>query len=246
MQNIARIQRFAAGLALVICSIGFSENFKGTLFEKGSQRKNILFYFKHEDESQKGTLKKITNTFTDAQGNKAVSELATFDELGNIKTMTIEQFQTSEQGSLEVKEGKLLFQWTKEGKTKTAEEKLTSNLVVGPSTVPYLLKNWSTIEKGDTVEVRFAALDRRETVGFSFFKTEEKKVNGRDVVVVKMKATSFIIAAIVDPLYFTFDKETKKLVELVGRTLPKRKVGNSWKDLDVEITYEYPNVPIAK
>jgi hypothetical protein len=54
-----------------------------------------------------------------------------------------------------------------------------------------------------------------------------------------MKPTSFIIAGIVDPLIFSIERDTVKLLELKGRTLPKKKVGNKWKDLDAEIVYSY-------
>lgn len=56
-----------------------------------------------------------------------------------------------------------------------------------------------------------------------------------------MKPTSFIIAALVDPLVFTFEKKTARLLEMKGRTLPKLRKGEKWKDLDAFITYDYPN-----
>jgi hypothetical protein len=47
-----------------------------------------------------------------------------------------------------------------------------------------------------------------------------------------MKPSSFVIAAIVDPIFFHFDKETKKLILVNGRVVPKQKVDGQWKDLD--------------
>ena len=51
--------------------------------------------------------------------------------------------------------------------------------------------------------------------------------DGRPAVTIKMKPSSFIIAAIVDPLNFTFLKDTRQIAELVGRTTPKQLGG--WK-----------------
>jgi hypothetical protein len=59
------------------------------------------------------------------------------------------------------------------------------------------------------------------------------------VIVAKMKPTSMIIAALVKPLYFYFDKASGKMVEFRGRVLPKLKDGDKFKDLDAETVYSY-------
>ncbi|MCJ8275774.1 MAG: hypothetical protein HRT44_12510 [Bdellovibrionales bacterium] len=53
-----------------------------------------------------------------------------------------------------------------------------------------------------------------------------------------MSASSMLIRAIVDPLYFTFDNKTKGLVSYKGRTAPKVKKGKSWYDFDGMTTYK--------
>lgn len=232
---------YFSAIIFILPLLATAEIFKGTLYEKGSDRKKILFTFKHEDLPQKaGEDAKSINTFTDTEGVVALTENVTLDAAGNLKSLIIDQTQTGERGELTV-DGKVNFSWTKDGKTKTSTEKIPNNLVVAATLVPYLQKHWDELVAGKDVEVRFGALDRRETVGFEFFKIEEKTLNGKEVMKVKMKPSSFIIAAIVDPLFFTFDKKTKRLVELLGRTAPKRKIGNSWKDLDADIVYEYSN-----
>ena len=47
-------------------------------------------------------------------------------------------------------------------------------------------------------------------MGFKFFKEKDLKFKDKDVTVIKMKPASFIIAAIVDPLFFYFDKTEQK------------------------------------
>jgi hypothetical protein len=242
MQNCfspLRLVLFVIALCNLQCNLldakSSQDNFKGTLYEKGTHRTYVLFQFQRSCE--KNTCR---NTFSNPSGEEAVVETINYNDDDTFKSFSVDQRQTNESGEIKVENGKVSFSWTKEGKTKTDSEKITDNFVVPPTLVPYLHKNWDALLAGKTINVRLGAADRRETVGFSLFKMEEKKLNDRDVIVVKMKATSFIIAAIVDPLFFTFDKESKRLVELVGRTSPKRKVGNSWKDLDVEIEYQYP------
>src|SRR6185437_9200459 len=98
----------------------------------------------------------------------------------------------------------------------------SETVLVPPLTVPFLRANWDALVKGDTLEARFAAMDRLETVGFKFFKSDEQKRDGRDVVIITMKPSSFIIAAIRSPMTFVFDKETKRVLEFRGQILPKR------------------------
>ncbi|MBK7893084.1 MAG: hypothetical protein IPJ84_20180 [Bdellovibrionales bacterium] len=99
---------------------------------------------------------------------------------------------------------------------------------------------WDKILKGETVKARFAVMDRQETVGFEYFKVAEKDVVGRPAIVVKMKPSSFIIAALVDPLLFTFSKDDTTLLELEGRTIVKVKKGEKFADFDGYTTYSYP------
>ena len=97
---------------------------------------------------------------------------------------------------------------------------------------------------GETISIRLPVLDRLETVGFKFFKEKDATLDGVKMTVIKMKASSFVIAALVDPVLFYFHPteirpEGHKCVQVVGRTVPKRKDGNKWKDLDAVMKFKY-------
>ena len=138
----------------------------------------------------------------------------------------------------------MLFTWEGKGKTETETETLDPEkpLLVAPTTVPYLKQNWTQLMKGETLSARFAVLDRRETVGFKFFKVSAED-SGQpfrpDRVVIRMKPTSLIISALVKPLHFVFDSQGVHLLELEGRLPPKRKKGDQWKDWDYHAIYQY-------
>ena len=55
----------------------------------------------------------------------------------------------------------------------------------------------------------------------------------------KMSASSFLIAALINPLYFTFTDDGSKLLNFEGRTLLKQKVDGAWRDLDARTVYKY-------
>ncbi len=93
------------------------------------------------------------------------------------------------------------------------------------------------ILSGDTIHARFGVPERQETVGFKYFKVGEETIRGHKVIVVKMKPSSFIIAAIVDPLYFYLKKDGTGVLKMTGRTILKVKNGNDWETLDADIAF---------
>ena len=82
-------------------------------------------------------------------------------------------------------------------------------------------------------------IDRRETVGFTLKKDSETTFNGTKAVVIRMKPSSFVISALVSPLYFTFTEDGSRALQLKGRLPVKIKDGNSWKDFDGRMVYKY-------
>ncbi|MBI1860775.1 MAG: hypothetical protein HYR96_07655, partial [Deltaproteobacteria bacterium] len=139
-------------------------------------------------------------------------------------------------GALEVGE-RLNFRYTQDGETREDSEGLPKDLVIGPTIIANIQSRWDVLMKGGTESFRFAVLDRKETVGFKFFKDDEEVREGRSVIHFIMKPSSFIIAAVVDPIHFYFWKDTKDIAEIRGRTLPKQQVDGKFKDLDPEILY---------
>jgi hypothetical protein len=233
----------SASLLLVAFSASraTAETFTASIYEQGSQKSRLLFNVERKDtpgaNGSDGKVRIVTRSAGGAQpAQDAVIEEAIVRG-AQVVSYRLEQKQTGDHGSLEIKDGKVFFSFTtSDGKTKTAEEDAKPNLIVGPTTIAYLQQNWKTILAGDDVDTRYASLDRRETVGFKFFKLGETD----KTIQVKMKPTSIIIAALVDPLIFTFSKDAvPRLLELHGRAIPKHQVDGKWKDLDADIVYKY-------
>jgi hypothetical protein len=149
------------------------------------------------------------------------------------------QKQTGADGQVEVRNGRAFFTYTKGGKTKTDDEAIKGNLVVGPTIPLLMIEHWSEITSGKKVEARMAVLDRLETVGFEFSKEKEEMLGGEKVIVIKMRPSSLLIAALVSPLHFYANLEGTKIREVHGRTHLKLKDGDGWKDLDAETVYDF-------
>jgi len=55
-----------------------------------------------------------------------------------------------------------------------------------------------------------------------------------------MGASSPIIAALVDPLYFTVEKvPPHRVFQYAGRTTPKIRTGGKWNDLDAVTVFDW-------
>ncbi len=219
----------------LFASLGQGHELRGKLYEKGTDRTNLLFDWQRT-EKKEGAATVIKSVFTAPDKSIAVVDEAMVAE-GKLLKYQIHQLQIGQEGSLVVDGDKLRFSYTKDGKTETNTEDLPENFAVSATLMENLARHRELILRGDTLKLRYAVLDRRETVGFSFFKIEEKKVGGVDAVVIKMKPSSFLIAALVDPIIITLRKEDFRVLELVGRTVAKRKVEERWKDLDCDIVY---------
>lgn len=211
---------------------------RSKIYEAGSNRTKLLFEMTREEKTE-GNQTAITESFTDLQGHE-VFRTETKLQDGKFVSYDLQQKQLHESAKIEAKNGKLSFEYTDhDGKVKKDEESWRDNFVVGATLFRYVKAHQSDLLAGKDIDMRFGVPERRETVEFKIFKDEEKKIDGRDVIIAKMKPTSVIIAALVNPLYFYFDKASGRLIEFRGRILPKLKEGDHYKDLDAETVYSY-------
>ena len=149
----------------------------------------------------------------------------------------MENFQINTSGRVEVGGGKAKFTFKKDGKEKSDTEDAGSDFIT-TSAIPLDLEaNWSKIMKGEKLKRRLAVVGRMETVGFEFSKEKEVDLEGKKSIVVKMKPSSFIIAAIVKPLHFYMSTDGATLYQIDGRTTVKKNVNGSFKDLDAVTVY---------
>ena len=103
--------------------------------------------------------------------------------------------------------------------------------------VPGIRKNWELLAQGEELEMDFLVPSRLETVGFRLTKEGEETIDGKDVVVIRMEPSAFIIRLLVDPLYFYLESaQPRRLIEYRGRTSVKTDDGDS---LDARLTYTH-------
>lgn len=213
-----------------------------TIYARGSDRKTILFKL-HRVTSHAGNYLNVSRDFTYPDGKVAVREHVSYDG-NNLVACDQEDLQTNAKGTVKVvsdgNESKLVLEYTtKAGKHKSNTERFSPDTVNNDMFWPFLLTHRNEIINGQSVKFRYIAFTRVETVGFEFIKEGESRVDGKPVVIVKMVPSSSIIAAFVDPLIFTMEKNPPyEVLYYDGRTPMKIKQGEKFKELDALTVFE--------
>lgn len=213
-------------------------DYTAEIFEKGSNRQKKLFDFQLKELGVTGDIEKAMGTYRDTSGNTAIEETAETRGSKVVKVHIVQK-QTGEDALVEVKDGKIFFSITKDGKTKTESENLKEPFVITANFQKFVKEMWPQLKEGKTVDFRYGVWFRQETVGFSLKKVRETMNGSQKQIVLKMKPSSFLIAALVDPIEFTFPEDGSHILEMVGRVAPKQKKGDSYSDLDAETVYKY-------
>ena len=215
---------------------------RGSIHEMGpAPQKVVARYTMSRVSSAPGTVK-TAHQFTDPQtGQLLVEETVTLNQSGQVLEFTQDHRQIQGQGVLTATPTQIDFRWTKDGKSSTDQEPRTPDLLVPPQFPDLIRERWSAITSGETAKIRLAVLDRKETVGFRIDFQGEETWQGRSVSVFRLKPTSIVIQAIVDPVFLSFDPKTKQLLRVLGRVPIKQLRDGKLRDFDGDTTYEVPN-----
>ncbi|QDK39735.1 hypothetical protein DOE51_09935 [Bdellovibrio sp. NC01] len=202
---------------------------------KSNQTKKLFTLTIETTDAADGTHSKTS--YQDLNGKVVVQEtgLAQGDEL---KDYTLERPQTEEKGHIFTRDGKVYFEYEGPGgKKKSANEKIDGQILTPANFTAFVRKNWDSFNAGKAIPVRYAVWDRQETVGFTLTKVGDAEIKGQKAIELRMKPTSFVIAAIVDPIHLWYRVSDKKLMIMKGRVQPRQDVDGKLKQLDAETVY---------
>ena len=188
--------------------------------------------------------------YTSTDGSVAARDKIVYE--GNqLISFEEEQCQTGEKGVAIIRrdaglpaKGRIEFEYTtglpSQPHKSSASEALQPDTLIDDMIPAFIESHWDSLQKGAPAKFRYIVLSRKETVGFKLVKDSEATRDGQAVVRIKMEPTSFIIAQLVDPLFFVVEKGGQhRILEYVGRTTPMVKAGNKWKDLDAVSVFEW-------
>ncbi len=205
-------------VAPLLCQ-GSREQITGQVFEP--QRGPKPFFSYHNTRTKTGHKTEAHTRYLDLTGKPAVEEFTSYED-GKLKRYVFRQLQVGAEGVAEIKDNKVYFSFTENGKTETDEEDFESNMVVPDMIQDFLSSSWPVLQAGDSIYIRFLLVERQESIGFKFFKDKEVTYNGIPALEIIMKPSSFFIAAIAPSIRLTLEKEPPhRLLESFGR-LPVR------------------------
>jgi hypothetical protein len=221
----------------------------GEIFAAGSDPQKLLFKFKRV-ATRNGQTLDVVREYSYPDGKLAAREHVVYK--GNALVLfELEETQSGGKGSARVFResgkgdlGKIEFDYTKgpdpNARTKPRSEPLAPDVLVADMIGPFLRDNWERLARGEKVKCRYIVVPRRETVGFTFVKESDSTWHGRDVMILRMEPTSRLLSALVNPLFFTIEKQPPhRVLQYVGRTTPKIAAGSKWKDLDALTVFDW-------
>ncbi len=194
----------------------------------------------HVRSRKEGDLTFSTTTFSGPEGPQVIEQ--SWENNGRIRRAIIENRALRTLSELEVKDGRAFYKVTNldTGKVKTSSDEAEDNLVVPSTVMSYVRPHFQNLKSGKEVRLKVAVLDRRESFSFVMRKIrDETTSDGHEGMVLEMAPVSFIVKALVDPMYFYIKPKSGELYAFQGRSALRRKQGDSWKELNVRTAYEY-------
>jgi hypothetical protein len=176
-----------------------------------------------------------THLTYDPAGKAVVIQSATHTTTYELSDAELIQRQTGLAGAVRVSGNQVVFTLDHDGIVSTAHENVDSPVVAGASMFGYIVTHWDELRSGATLPIRFAVIERMETIGFLLDRVPSRP--GRTTI--RMRASSPLLRLIVAPTYFQFDTEQKRILEYTGRVPPMVKVANRLQPLDARVNYSF-------
>jgi hypothetical protein len=206
----------------------------GSVFPLDKPGKEPLYVYERRVGSEHGQ-PVAAHITRDASGATILADSATHAPDYRLIDYTLHTNQLGQSGSIHVGRDEVSFRLDEGGRQRTRSEKASAPVVVGPTLVGYIFRNLDQLRAGQVLPVRFAVLDRLETIGFQLDAVPAPTGQTR----IRMRASSFLLAALIDPVTFTFESDTGKLVRLEGRVPSKIRCGDRLRDLDARVEYRF-------
>lgn len=220
----------------------------GTLYAIGSS--NVLFTFRRTTTQSNSTVN-VQRQFLSPDGSVAAEEDVVYDS-GRLASCQMREFQANVSGAIQIfpdpknPARQKLFISFGHGltpPTKGSIENLQPDTVIDDDLYPFMLRHWDELMAGRAVKFQFISLEHEKTYGFRLERVGESVQDGRVVEKIKMEATGFFVAKVVDPIFFTVEKDDPhRVLSYAGRTTPRIKKGNTWKYLDAETVFNWQSL----
>ena len=222
----------------------------GTFYEVGTDRKKVLFKYRRV-ATHEGGIVHVEQIFSLPDGTVVCREHIRYrgDQL---VSYAMEDLQAAIRGRISIapdpkkpREDRIKLDFIEgrktEEKIKDASESMEKNTLIADTIYPYILTHWDELLQGATVKFRFISLDPARTFGFHLVKMGAADWQGHPAIRIKMEASNFIVAHLINPIYFVIEQAPPhRIFSYTGRTTPRVLVNGSWKPVDAEAVFDWP------
>jgi len=180
---------------------------------------------------------KLTSTHItrDPSGAVVVVQSARHSSTYEIARAEMIHRQSGITASVDVANGQATFRVTDGDREVLSHETIREPVVAGPTLFGFILARWDELRSGASLPVRFAVLERGETLGFTLDAAGE--ADGRTTI--RMTPTNLLVRMAVSPTYFHFDTVSRRIIEYTGRVPPFERVNGRLQTLDARVHYTF-------
>ena len=213
----------------------------GAIYDKPEGR--LLFTFRRT-ATQTGDVVRVLREFLNPDGSVAARERVVY-ERGRLARFELDELQVGASGHAQVNalEGdrqRIGFEYRTAGKLKQDSETPRGEVLISDMLPAFVVRHWEELSRGGAVNFRYLVVPRLETIGFQLRRESTGTFQGKQVVRLKMEPTSWLIAQVLDPLLFTVEAQAPhRIFHYRGRTTPKVRSGDSWRDLDALTVFDW-------
>jgi len=207
-----------------------NEKYSGDIYDLEGKEK--LMTYEADRTLTKDTME-FKAVFKDLNGNITGQESGTV-VAGKLVKYTAERPPAKDSGLVEVKDGKIHFTYTDGGKTSDSKATFKEDTLFSGMLVPHMQSNFDTLLAKKDLKFPYVVWYRKEAMGF---RVQFDREDGGNVVF-KMAPSNMLYRSLVNPIEFTFEKATKKLISIKGRTMPKVSKDGKLRDFDALIKYK--------
>jgi hypothetical protein len=208
--------------------------YEGRVYSMDTSRTEPLFRYDRRVREH-GRELVSTHITHDAAGQVVVTQVAQHDSAYRVTSANLIQKQSGLAGSVKAEGDSLLFTLLKDGGVKTSIEKAIHPLVTGPTMFGFIVANWDALEAGNKIPMRFAVLERNQSIGFVLDTVPGKPGQ----LTVRMRPSSVLVRLAVGPTYFYFDEATRNVIGYDGRVPPMEEADGKLKTLDAHVLYTF-------
>ena len=229
--------------AILFWTFGGTDSFEKNIYkikafdiESGA----FLYIERHIEEYSGNGIEKSTTEYLNLNGIPIARRIMNFSVDSTKPNFKLEDFRTGYlEGAELITPGKVKVEHRADINSKLETEivKVEEPYVIDGGLTYFFRRNWNSLFNNKTVEFNFIVPSKLDYFGFRVSKNSIKNINGIKGMELKLEPSSFIIRQFVDPIFITYDLETKKILYYEGLSNINNDEGKSY-NVRIDFTNE--------